>query len=98
MRDALLHHEHREPWGDLPDLDFVVEGSAPDLADALWRHCGAERISNLRVHAAYGTVEMVLDGVLLDLAGRMCVRERGRWRRAAPRAMCHVHASRAVTV
>ena len=69
VRDALLHHEHREPWGDLPDLDFVVEGSAPDLADALGKHCGAERISNLRVHAAYGTVEMVLDGVLLDLAG-----------------------------
>ena len=69
VRDALLHHEHREPWNGLPDLDFVVEGSASDLADALRRHCGEERVSDLRTHAAYGTAEMVLDGLLLDLAG-----------------------------
>ena len=30
--------------------------------------CGEEQVSELRVHGSYGTVELVLDGVLLDLA------------------------------
>ena len=68
VRDALLHHEHQDPWRGLPDLDFVVEGSAAALAETLQTRCGIERVPELRVHAAYGTVELVLDGVLLDLA------------------------------
>jgi poly(A) polymerase len=69
VRDALLHHEHLDPWRGLPDLDLVVEGSAPGLAEALRQVCGDERVPELRAHGAYGTVELVLDGVLLDLAG-----------------------------
>lgn len=69
VRDALLHYEHLDPWRGLPDLDLVVEGSAPELAMALRRLCGHERVPELRAHRAYGTVELVLDGVLLDLAG-----------------------------
>lgn len=69
VRDALLHHEHLDPWRGLPDLDLVVEGSAPGLAEALRQACGDERVPELRAHGAYGTVELVLDGVLLDLAG-----------------------------
>ena len=68
VRDALLHHQHQEPWRGLPDLDFVVEGSAEALAQHLLQRCGDERVSELRVHGNYGTVELVLDGVLLDLA------------------------------
>ena len=68
IRDGLLHHEHREPWYGLPDLDLVVEGSAIALAETLQNRCGDERVSGLRVHPAYGTVELVLDGVLIDLA------------------------------
>ena len=68
VRDGLLHHEHRAPWRELPDLDFVVEGSAAALAETLQTRCGVERVSELRVHGAYGTVELMLDGVLLDLA------------------------------
>ena len=68
MRDGLLHHEHRAPWRGLPDLDFVVEGSAAVLAETLQTRCGVERLTELRVHEAYGTVELMLDGVLLDLA------------------------------
>ena len=68
VRDALLHHQHHDPWRGLPDLDLVVEGSAEALAQHLLQRCGEERVSELRVHGSYGTVELVLDGVLLDLA------------------------------
>ena len=68
VRDALLHHQHQDPWRGLPDLDLVVEGSAEALAQHLLQRCGEERVSELRVHGNYGTVELVLDGVLLDLA------------------------------
>lgn len=68
VRDALLHHEHRDPWLGLPDLDLVVEGSSERLAHGLRQQLGPERVSELRVHGRFGTVEMVVDGVLLDLA------------------------------
>ena len=68
VRDGLRHHEHGAPWSGLPDLDFVLEGSAALLAETLQTRCGTQRVSELRVHAAYGTAELVLDGVLLDLA------------------------------
>ncbi|EAQ70129.1 tRNA nucleotidyltransferase/poly(A) polymerase [Synechococcus sp. RS9917] len=68
VRDALLHHEHRDPWRGLPDLDLVVEGSSERLAHGLRQQLGPERVSELRVHGRFGTVEMVVDGVLLDLA------------------------------
>ena len=66
VRDALLHYNHRDPWRELPDLDLVVEGSTEALAQGLRQRLGAERVSELRVHGSFGTVEMVLDGVLLD--------------------------------
>ena len=46
----------------------MVEGSAEALAKHLLQRCGEERVSELRVHGSYGTVELILDGVLLDLA------------------------------
>ena len=68
VRDALLHHQHQDPWRGLPDLDLVVEGSAEALAQHLLQRCGEERVSELQVHGSYGTVELMLDGVLMDLA------------------------------
>ena len=68
VRDALLHHVHCDAWRNLPDLDLVVEGSTEALAQGLRQRLGAERVPELRVHGSFGTVEMVLDGVLLDLA------------------------------
>ena len=68
VRDALLHHHHLEPWRSLPDLDLVVEGCSEQLATSLRQRLGEARVSELRVHGSFGTVEMVLDGVLLDLA------------------------------
>ena len=49
----------------LPDLDLVVEGSAEGLAHCLLHRCGPERVSELRVHGGYGTVELMLDEVLV---------------------------------
>ena len=68
VRDALLHHKHHDPWRDLPDLDLVVEGSTEVFAQGLLQRLGASRVQELRVHGSFGTVELVLDGVLLDLA------------------------------
>ena len=69
VRDALLHDQHCDPWRDLPDLDLVLEGSASELAAALERHYGDQRVKDVRIHDAYGTAELSFDGVLLDLAG-----------------------------
>ena len=68
VRDALLHHQHQDLCRGLHDLDLVVEGSAEALAQHLLQRCGQVRVSELRVHSSYGTVELMLDGVLLDLA------------------------------
>ena len=78
VRDSLLHRVHRDPWRGLPDLDLVVEAIEPGeagagpppahrLAMALQR-LEPQALGFCRFHAAYGTVELELHGVLLDLA------------------------------
>ena len=68
VRDALLHRVHGDPWRGLPDLDLVVEGSSEALATCLRERLGCERVPELRLHGSYGTVEFILDGVMVDLA------------------------------
>ena len=68
VRDGLLHHQHLEPWHELPDLDLVVEGSATALVESLCRQLASGRLTKCLVHEAYDTVELILDGVLIDLA------------------------------
>ncbi len=78
VRDWLLHRVHRDPWRGLPDLDLVVAEGDPlapaaglppahRLAQALQR-LEPSALGFCRLHAAYGTVELELHGVLLDLA------------------------------
>ena len=68
VRDALLHNRHQDPWRSLPDLDLVTEGLSEQLALGLRERLGLERVPELRVHGCFGTVELILDGVKLDLA------------------------------
>ncbi|MFS6826515.1 CCA tRNA nucleotidyltransferase [Cyanobium sp. ATX-6F1] len=68
VRDLLLHQVHNDPWRGLVDLDLVLEGSAPELAERLRVWAGPERLGFCHIHGAYGTAELELDGVLLDLA------------------------------
>ena len=68
VRDLLLHQRHGRPWHGVPDLDWVVEGSAAHLADVLLERCGTERVSGVQHHGQFGTVALNLDGVPLDLA------------------------------
>ena len=68
VRDGLLHQRHGVAWRGVPDLDLVVEGDARQLALSLQRICGSERLTSCREHGSFGTVELCLDGVLLDLA------------------------------
>ena len=79
VRDLLRHRQHRDPWHGLPDLDLVVDELAPSTACAgsdpaahrLARALLAadpESVAFCRFHSAYGTVELEMHGVLLDLA------------------------------
>ena len=68
VRDLLLHQRHGRHWTGVPDLDWVVEGSAAHLADVLQERCGTERLSGVQHHGQFGTVALNLDGVPLDLA------------------------------
>ncbi|MCT0208480.1 CCA tRNA nucleotidyltransferase [Synechococcus sp. CS-1332] len=79
VRDLLLHRLHLDPLRGLPDLDLVVELSpqadpadprpaAHRLAEALLQEAPAEVVGFCQFHRAFGTVELELDGILLDLA------------------------------
>ena len=73
VRDLLLHHQHRDPWRGLPDLDLVVEGQARDLVACLPHVLPAGSTCSWREHGNFGTVAVELElpevGVwLLDIA------------------------------
>jgi poly(A) polymerase len=79
VRDLLLHRVHLDPLRGLPDLDLVVELSpqadptdrrpaAHRLAEALLAEAPAEAVGYCQFHRSFGTVELELDGIRLDLA------------------------------
>jgi len=83
VRDLLLHRVHRDPLRGLPDLDLVVElaqGADPAdprppahrLAETLLEDAPAAAVGFCQFHRAFGTVELELDGILLDLASARC--------------------------
>jgi poly(A) polymerase len=75
VRDLLLHRVHNDPWRGLPDLDLVVEDHPP-LPERPAAHRVAHRLRAelgpalrfCQLHEAFGTAELEIDGVLLDLA------------------------------
>ena len=68
VRDMLLHRLHGVPWVGVPDLDWVVEGDAFALTEALMQRCGSQRITDVQHFGAYGTVALRFDGIPIDLA------------------------------
>ena len=54
-----------DPWRGLPDLDLVVRAQREALAETSAARCGGAGARAAGAWA-YGTVELVLDGVLLD--------------------------------
>lgn len=68
VRDGLLSQQLGTRVGVQRDLDFVVEGDALPLAEALQKTCGETRVPWLRSHAAYQTVAMEVDGLSVDFA------------------------------
>ena len=68
VRDLLLHQLHGVPWAGVPDLDWVVEGNALALTDALLQRCGSQRVTDVQHYGAYGTVALRFDGIPVDLA------------------------------
>ena len=69
VRDALLHQLHGASWRGLLDLDLVLEEPFSAVALGLQQRLGTERVSWLQLHERFGTAELRLDGVLIDLAG-----------------------------
>jgi poly(A) polymerase len=75
VRDLLLHRVHRDPWRGLPDLDLVVEQPGSELGTPA-AHRIARQLAELlghslrrcQLHEEFGTAELDIDGVLLDLA------------------------------
>ncbi len=68
VRDELLNNSQNEIVIRSKDLDLVVEGSASDLADALYNQLGAKRVTSLQIYNDYNTAEMKIDGFPVDLA------------------------------
>ncbi len=79
VRDLLLHRVHLDPLRGLPDLDLVVElapqvdpadprPAAHRLAETLLRETPAEAVGYCQFHTTFGTVELELDQIRLDLA------------------------------
>jgi poly(A) polymerase len=60
VRDLLLHHQHRDPWRGLPDLDLVVEGQARDLVARLPQLLPPGSSCSWREHGSFGTVAVEL--------------------------------------
>ena len=67
VRDVLLRQSGKHP-GLIQDYDFVVEGDALPLAEAIQLYCGDKRVPWLRSHAAFHTVAIEVDSLSLDLA------------------------------
>ncbi len=79
VRDLLLHRVHLDPLRGRPDLDLVValapqadpadpRPAAHRLAEALLEQDPSAAVGFCQFHRAFGTVELELDGILLDLA------------------------------
>ena len=67
VRDLLIQQQRGEDLRTVQDFDFVVEGDALRLAEALQKSCGMNRVPILRSHGAFKTVAMNVDGLSLDL-------------------------------
>lgn len=75
VRDLLLHRPHSDPRLGLPDLDLVVEENTPGerppaahrVAITLKQQLG-KAVSLFHLHDAFGTAELEVNGILLDIA------------------------------
>jgi poly(A) polymerase len=69
VRDWLLHHQHRDPWRGLVDLDLVIEARegpgwpspAWQLVERLSAQSAGVTVREARPHGQYGTVEVELE-------------------------------------
>ena len=68
VRDLMLYQMLRDPWRPLSDLDLLLEGSSSDFVSHLQDQYGPDRVSELQLHEQFGTAELVIDGLRLDVA------------------------------
>ncbi len=68
VRDSLINRQKAKTTQNIPDLDFVIEGSAIALARILFNELEPNKLTDYREHKSFGTVELKVDGVPIDLA------------------------------
>ncbi|KZR90634.1 CCA tRNA nucleotidyltransferase [Synechococcus sp. MIT S9508] len=68
VRDALLSEIDPCIYPRSPDLDFVYEGDMNLFCTRLQTYFGPRRIQELRLHDRFGTANLRLDMVMIDLA------------------------------
>ncbi len=68
VRDSLYSKMNKLELKELKDLDLVVEGSASKFADYIQDELEVERLTELRIHDAFNTIEMKIDGFAIDIA------------------------------
>ena len=68
VRDLMLYQVLRDPWRQLSDLDLLLEGSSSDFVGHLQDQYGPDRVTELQLHEQFGTAELVIDGLRLDVA------------------------------
>ena len=69
IRDCLLADHIPKPLPLPKDLDLIVEGSAIALAEMMKKKLGSRRVSISRDNRSFQTVEIVVDGLSIDIAG-----------------------------
>ncbi len=68
VRDFLLRDQEVNFNQSTKDIDLVVEGSATKLAARLSEFVDTNRLKCCKVHESYDTVELSIDGFVIDLA------------------------------
>ncbi len=68
LRDKLILDLHKQPLKNFQDLDLVIEGSPEKFARVLSEKLGTCRVNIKKINAAYQTVELTIDNLLIDIA------------------------------
>ncbi len=68
IRDSLINQLTQNKAIKIKDIDLLLEGSATKLAEKIFSKFGKERVSSLKNHQSFNTVDIVIDDILIDIA------------------------------
>ena len=68
VRDELIYRLNNKEIFPLKDIDLLIEGSAIKLAKRIEEDLARNRVSRIHIYESFNTVEMTIDGIMVDLA------------------------------